>query len=481
MVPEHLGPKELINWLDKEGKAKKTVPTTNETTTDATTPGPNDPITWENARSLQELKVHISDEKSIDFTDEHVAHFLKLYTFASQREKSSADFAETMSMLMLLAKDKEKVIGLVKALPESVIWTDSELYRSSIIKLPGKYSEPWFTASYHAKERDAFITDSSLLPMKYYAHMEKAVINDEFSIEQLIDMIVTLYKNRQVGPDGLLWLWKQGTENSVEAISNPRRLFKVLSKEAVGEDIKSRKTLFQLLMDDVEFQKVMMEGGSNEGIATFVKIVKNMKLLDKGEQQSLLVKIVRQFPEARAHVEEKKAPTLKKDSPKISSIASVEARQKELQDIINKRIPENSNAISEARSHGDLRENFEFKAAKEQQRFLMARRGELEGGLNIITAMDFSAIEPDDLVIPGSTVDLSIDGKPQTYHICGLWDSNPDIDILSYDTPIGQALLGSEVGDAVDIPAGTATVNAIKKLPEEIVQWLEKPRLLETE
>src|SRR5690606_2084269 len=80
---------------------------------------------------------------------------------------------------------------------------------------------------------------------------------------------------------------------------------------------------------------------------------------------------------------------------RVSSIRSYKQKEAQLQKIILKDIPENSKEISVARSYGDLRENFEYKAAKDMQRVLMGRRAELENQLRDVTPTDFSEFEPD--------------------------------------------------------------------------------------
>ena len=91
-----------------------------------------------------------------------------------------------------------------------------------------------------------------------------------------------------------------------------------------------------------------------------------MTSLDGGEKQSLLVRITSIYPEAKRLVEKRKVEVKIGDMDKITSVRSYVEKQQELTEIINKHIPENTEAIATARDYGDLRENFEFKAAKDQ-------------------------------------------------------------------------------------------------------------------
>ena len=221
-----------------------------------------------------------------------------------------------------------------------------------------------------------------------------------------------------------------------------------------------------------------MNHGSLPGIKAFVKTIKSTPILNKGEQQSLLVKIVRIYPEAQQIVEERRKVVTTRAIPKKTSIRSFERRRLELEEIINVKIPKNSAAIAHARSYGDLRENAEYKAAKEEQRFLMSRRRELEKGIKEIIATDFSDVRVLETVIPGCTVELTIDGsKEETYHILGLWDSNPEKNILSYDTPLGRLLIGKKIGDELTTPHKlTAKIRAIREVPLDIInEWVHIP------
>ncbi|MEL0119750.1 MAG: transcription elongation factor GreA [Opitutae bacterium] len=136
----------------------------------------------------------------------------------------------------------------------------------------------------------------------------------------------------------------------------------------------------------------------------------------------------------------------------IVSQKSFDARQVEYKELVEVKIPENKEAIATAREHGDLRENAEYKMAREDQTTLMARKAQLEVDLQRAQITDFTAVSADAVGI-GSIVDLEAGstGQKVTYSILGAWDSDPDKNILSYKTPLGQSILGSRVGESVEI------------------------------
>jgi len=126
-------------------------------------------------------------------------------------------------------------------------------------------------------------------------------------------------------------------------------------------------------------------------------------------------------------------------------------------EIVSKRIPDNSKAIAVAREHGDLRENSEFKMAKQDQSVLMAQKAQLERDLARARISDFADATTDQVSV-GTIVDLRdvTNGKAVRYTVLGAWDSDPDNHVIAYKTPLGQALLGRKVGEHVKLKiAGT--------------------------
>jgi len=124
----------------------------------------------------------------------------------------------------------------------------------------------------------------------------------------------------------------------------------------------------------------------------------------------------------------------------------------ELAHIIKVERPNNIKAIEEARAHGDLSENAEYHAAKEKQGFLQGRRGELETVIGQAEVIDIEN-GPTDRVVFGRTVLIyNLDTEEEvSYQLLGPYESAPEKGTISVKSPIGQALIGSEVGDEVRV------------------------------
>jgi transcription elongation GreA/GreB family factor len=142
----------------------------------------------------------------------------------------------------------------------------------------------------------------------------------------------------------------------------------------------------------------------------------------------------------------------------VVSWASLQRRKEELEHLEKVLIPQNIRDIATARSYGDLRENFEFKSAKEQQAVLNRQKGELELMLNNARGTNFENVDTS-LVSIGTVVTLepAEGGKAETYSILGAWDGVPEKGWVSYQAVIGRALLGKKSGDLIDLPADKGT------------------------
>jgi transcription elongation factor GreA len=109
--------------------------------------------------------------------------------------------------------------------------------------------------------------------------------------------------------------------------------------------------------------------------------------------------------------------------------------------------------ILKARAHGDLRENAEFHAAKERQRFVDARLAQLKKRIADYALVDFSKIPKDKVGLGSTVVVLDVDKDEQiTYKLVTSEEADANNGLISTGSPIGRGLLGRKVGDEVKIP-----------------------------
>jgi transcription elongation factor GreA len=193
-------------------------------------------------------------------------------------------------------------------------------------------------------------------------------------------------------------------------------------------------------------------------------------LFDELTKRSLLARIVKVYPELESMIAGAEAE--EKATPLIVSWSSLEKRKAEYEELVKVKIPENSREIALARSYGDLSENFEFKAAKQMQSVLTRRKAELEQMLHSARGTAFENPDTSRVSIGTVVTVRNVETKKEeAYTILGAWDGDPDRHVISYQTAIGQALLGHEIGEAVSLNTehGTAefTIASIQAAPPD--------------
>jgi len=148
------------------------------------------------------------------------------------------------------------------------------------------------------------------------------------------------------------------------------------------------------------------------------------------------------------------------------TLRGAEALRNELKRLKGEDRPRVIKAIAEARSHGDLSENAEYHAAREQQGFIEGRIGEIEAKLSTAEVIDPSTVTNNGRVIFGATVELEAqdDGKAISYQIVGEDEADIKSGRISITSPIARALVGKSAGDVVDVaaPGGKRSYEIVK-------------------
>ncbi len=257
----------------------------------------------------------------------------------------------------------------------------------------------------------------------------------------------------------LLWIVKNRHSKKFAKLLNdlitPRLLsaiFFAIDYEALQAASARRIPLGDILSDDTDLIADLLSTADPET----ARDLANTLLLNQGFEEltkkSLLARFIKIFPNIQSLVA---ADADSKEEQLLVSRKSFERRREEYETIVSKKIPENSKAIAAAREHGDLRENSEYKMAKQDQLVLMAQKSQLERELARARVTDFKEATTDQVGV-GSVVEVKIpSGGATKYTILGAWDGDPDQQIISYKTPLGTALLGKRAGDTVKVKTGT--------------------------
>src|SRR5204862_712368 len=208
--------------------------------------------------------------------------------------------------------------------------------------------------------------------------------------------------------------------------------------------------LHRALVEDRQLVGEMFANGDIGVARDTMRRLQLSPLFDELTKRSLLGRIVKVYAGLEGMITATQAQ--EKAPPLIVSWSSLERRKGEYEALVKTKIPENTKEIAIARSYGDLSENFEFKAAKQMQSVLMRRKAELEQMLHNARGTSFENVDTSRVSI-GTIVTLrDVDAnKEETYTVLGAWDGDPDRHVISYQTAVGQALLGHKAGDAISL------------------------------
>lgn len=150
---------------------------------------------------------------------------------------------------------------------------------------------------------------------------------------------------------------------------------------------------------------------------------------------------------------------------KLYTPEGFKALQDELDEIVNVKIEENKKEISKARAYGDLSENSEYDAAKQEQAILHARADELREMIANAKVIDESEIDHSRISVGSIVVLYNVERASEfKYHIVGSYETDPANGKISDSSPIGAALLGAREGDTVVVEGARVQHLEIKKV-----------------
>ena len=130
--------------------------------------------------------------------------------------------------------------------------------------------------------------------------------------------------------------------------------------------------------------------------------------------------------------------------------------KKEYEELTKVKRPEVVTRVSDARNQGDLSENAEYVAAREELSFIDGRIDELEELLKQVSLIEEGGSKSGSAVALGSEVTLKINDKQEVYRVVGEWEADPAEKKISHESPLGKALIGKQIGESIEVeaPAG---------------------------
>jgi len=268
-------------------------------------------------------------------------------------------------------------------------------------------------------------------------------------------------------PWAFLWFFRnavKGRFEGLKAVPGPTDLVDMLLDvyhgavtERIAEGEEAKKIVFKgRAALNEEALKRAFEGVSHAGAKRLWTRIRTEGLTRMLVQRAEKI-VAKRFPDIIA-TEESYAGKADEEDVIWSTASGLKKRRREYDHLMDVEFPKNAEALGNAIAMGDLSENAEYDAAREEQSRLTERAKRMEEELQIARVIEAPGIQEDKVRI-GSVAEVEEEsGKQLTYAILGPWDTDFERGIISYLSPIGQALIGKQVGDEVRVrlPDGEA-------------------------
>ena len=452
----------------------------------------------------QEILLDFFDEKR---SKEKIILAEKLFDLSSEKEDLHADLPQVLLDLTValmearnlsqadrlhgiwvrnnLARDVEEDVEKLEPTSASVLNDCEEDLPGLADQMPAKFHSRFLdlvTRVYPEKWKEIILKLLHNTATKFSGECAHFLIDREES-KLLVKSLNDTLDEQTLKAPVLLWMIKfrglSKFEELLAKLMSPRLLtavFSAIDYESLQNATSRRIPLAEILSDDKDLLRDILTKGTAENAKDLAQALILNPGFEDLSKRSLLARFIKLHPEIQEIIDggggvSSSSESVATDDSLIVSQTSYDKKMAELDELNKTKIPANSQAIEAARELGDLRENAEYQMAKDEQKILLARQADLQTDLMRAKPTDFTDA-PADAVGIGSVVNLSNPdlGERQKYVILGAWDSDPDNNILSYLTPLGQKLLGKKVDDVVETEVeGTVTNWKI----EDLSRWVD--------
>ena len=277
------------------------------------------------------------------------------------------------------------------------------------------------------------------------------ILLERNSMPALVTHLRSAIARRALGPDALIWVCRERKAAALEVFSADvgASVLNLLENDHLSDGPRKTSRLQTLLGDDKTLLTDLVAIMDINETRNFARRLLDCPVFGDLEKKSLMARIIKSRPETAELVSG--ANQKRPDEILLVSWESLEKKKAELDDLIRNKIPQNLSDVKIARSYGDLRENFEYKSAKDLEKYLGHRRNALDKEINNARGTDFTGSDASKVNI-GTIVTLTDPaGKEIVMTVLGAWDSIPETKTVSYLSEVGKALVGREPGDTVQI------------------------------
>ncbi|HXU45767.1 MAG TPA: GreA/GreB family elongation factor [Thermoanaerobaculia bacterium] len=250
-------------------------------------------------------------------------------------------------------------------------------------------------------------------------------------------------------PSAFAWLAERASVDEALRARNPLRLMQQIFTALMRDEFQPVRLRLLALVESGSTVPRLLSHLTEEQAPQAFEAVDRAAAIEPYQREQLVNALELRFTSLRNRKET--------EAPLYALRDSIEAKRQELQHILQIEIPANRKAIEEARAMGDLRENFEYKSARQRHEYLNARASSLNSDLSRVRP-----IEP-----PGDLSEIRIGTRIRlaggnTLTILGPWESKPEEDVVSYESDLAKGILGRRIGSELDLRGETLKVEAIE-------------------
>ena len=299
-----------------------------------------------------------------------------------------------------------------------------------------------------------------LFPTVLSGDMIKILINAG-CVEKVQKLVQASFENSREYRESALYLFKecQNEDWFKEAgVSYEKQLISLLNIVSqtfreinnhvnTTENKKINKAITTLLFKEEILLKYLLEN-NEDTITRIYTLIDDIVDLDASSKATVRNRILEKYPNFKFHTTEEKSVVPK---GMLVTAKKLEEKKNEADHIQNVEIPANAKEIGEARAQGDLKENAEYKAAKEHQHYLAVQLAKLQEELNRAVIFDPTMVTTAIISFATKvTLTNKENGSDEVYTILGPWESDPDNGVISYMSPFGNELLDHKVGEELN-------------------------------
>ena len=381
------------------------------------------------ARSMAANLAHLADERR----ESEPAFAFETWYALERSGHLPADLSWSVEDLLSSTSDARKLLtGL-----------DDRPLRERALTMLRERREDW-----PAIFRDQFLRESDPRVLNLLA----TAIGTESQpdLDRLLDDVLSQPRK---GPAVFTWLAERAAEDEALRGRNPLRLAQQILAALASDDFGPFKGRLRTLADSGGTLPRLFAQLTLEQAATALEAIVRTNALDSFQKEPLKNGLLLRFPTLR----EETGHAL------YASAESIAAKRLELKRLAEVEIPANRKAIEEARAMGDLRENFEYKSARERHEYLNSRLAALHRDLDRARPIDFDNLDLTETRIGARLVLVAPNGNERELAVLGPWESRPESGIVSYESELGKQLLGKHAGETLKIGDETYKLSRIDR------------------